>query len=111
MSYDVVFHVDDESCVNLAITNILNFYNAPQSQGAQVVLLANGPGVKAFTKENVPNTLAEAQAKGASIRLCQNAITKFAISPENIAENVSIVPAGIVELIDLQNANFAYIKP
>lgn len=113
MSYNVVFHVDfdDEKCINLALTNILNFYNTPQSKGAKVILVANGPAVKMFTKGNEPQELANAQAQGTSVRICQNAVTKFEIKPEEIADNVIVVPAGIVELIDLQNAGFAYIKP
>lgn len=113
MSYNVVFHMDfdDEKCVNLALTNILNFYNTPQSKGAKVVLVANGPAVKMFTKGNEPQELAKAQAKGASVRICQNAVTKFEIQTEDIAENVIVVQAAIVELIDLQNSGFAYIKP
>lgn len=113
MSYNVVFHVDfdDEKCVNIALTNILNFYASPQSQDAQVVLVVNGPAIKLFTKDSVFPDLATAIEKGASVRVCQNAVTKFGIEPENLADNLTIIPAAIVELIDLQNAGFAYIKP
>lgn len=113
MNYNVVFHVDldDEKILHLALSNIHNFYNAPQSQGAEVVLLANGPAVKLFSKGNAPKELASLQAKGASIRLCQNAVGKFEIAPEELEDGIVIVPAGIVELIDLQNNGFSYIKP
>ncbi len=113
MSYNVVFHVDlaDEKILNLALSNIQNFYNAPQSQGAEVVLLANGPAVTLFKKECAPAALADVQAKGTKVRLCQNAINKFEVAQEMLADNISIVPAGIIELIDRQNEGFSYIKP
>ena len=113
MTYDVVFHLDldDEKILMLALSNISNFYNAPQSKGAEIVLLANGPAVKLFSKGNAPKELTELQAKGASIRLCQNALNKFELEPAHLEEGILIVPAGIVELIELQNKGFSYIKP
>ena len=113
MNYNVVFHLDldDEKILMLALANIKNFYNAPQSKGAEVVLLVNGPAVLLFSKGNAPKELAEIQAKGTSIRLCQNALNKFELEPEHIEEGILIVPAGIIELIDLQNKGFSYIKP
>lgn len=113
MSYNVVFHVDldDAKILMLALSNIHNFYNAPQSKGAEIVLLGNGPAVKLFSKGNVPEELAGLQAKGLSVRLCQNAINKFELTADLLEDGIAIVPAGIVELIDLQNKGFAYIKP
>ena len=113
MNYNVVFHVDldDENILKLALANIHNFYNAPQSEGAEVVLLVNGPAVQMFSKGNAPEEVVEMQAKGASIRLCQNALRKFEISTEQLEDGINIVPAGIVELIELQNKGFSYIKP
>jgi len=113
MNYNVVFHVDldDEKILMLTLSNIHNFYNTPQSKGAEVVLLANGPAVKFFSKGNAPKELTELKAKGMSIRLCQNALNKFELSSEQLEEGLLIVPAGIVELIELQNKGFSYIKP
>ena len=113
MNYNVVFHVDldDEKILKLALSNIHNFYNTTQSEGAEVVLLANGPAVMLFSKGNTPKEVKELQEKGLSVRLCQNALNKFELTAELIEDSILVVSAGIIELIELQRNGFAYIKP
>ena len=45
MNYDIVFHVDlnDEAVLNIAISNIANYFTAIEGQKAEVVMLVNGP--------------------------------------------------------------------
>ncbi len=113
MNYDVVFHLDlaDEKILAIALSNILNFYNAPQSKDAKVILLANGPAVNLFLNDKKPADLDKIHDKGCKILLCQNALNKFELKKENLYSQIEIVPAGIVALIELQNNGFAYIKP
>ncbi len=113
MNYDVVFHVDlDESKIlDVAISNINNYFNAIEGKQANVILLINGPAVKLIKQENAPQDLIDLQEKGLSIRVCQNAINKFSFSKEMLLNGIEIVPAGIIELVRLQNEHYSYIKP
>ncbi len=113
MNYDVVFHVDlaDEKIFMLALSNVLNFYNDPKSANAKVVMLANGPAVNLFVQGKTPNELDLAIEKGLNVKLCQNALNKFELKKEDLIPKHQIVPAGITELIELQNNGFSYIKP
>lgn len=113
MNYDAVFHVDldDEKILNLAMSNILNYYKAINASDMKVVLLANGPAVKFFTKESVPQAISDIQGHGVTVCVCNNALKTFSIAPDSLAGGIRVVPAGIVELVELQRAGFAYIKP
>ncbi len=113
MNYNTVFHVDlnDESVLNIAVSNISNYFAALEGKSAEIVLLVNGPAINWFTKEKVKAEFADLQKKGLKIRVCQNAMNKFSLNKEQLAEGAEVVPAGIVELVRLQNEHFAYIKP
>lgn len=116
MNYDAVFHVDldEEKVLKIAFSNILNYLTALEAMNrldAKLVLLANGPAVTFFQKSKDFAELSSILAKDVRVCTCQNALNKFEITADMLAEGVEIIPAGIVELVELQRAGFAYIKP
>lgn len=114
MHYDTVFHVDNEAAgLRIAITNITNLYKALENETFSVVLLVNGPGILLMARDNedFPGDIRKLKEMGTSIRVCRNAMTHFGLTPETICPECDIVPAGVVELIDLQRKGLAYIKP
>ena len=113
MNYDIVFHVDldEQKILKIAIANIDNYYKAIEEKKAEVVLLINGPAVNLIKKEVAPQELSLLQNKGLSIRVCQNAINNFSLTKEMLLDNIDVVPAGVVELVRLQNEHFSYVKP
>lgn len=115
MHYDLLIHVDsDEPAVlGLALGNIANYRNALPQEDYSVVLVANGPAVKLFVNGNREHaaTISAQHAAGVSFRMCRNALAKFDIAPESLLPECEIVPAGVVEVVDLQRKGFAYVKP
>ncbi|MDO5535903.1 MAG: DsrE family protein [Desulfovibrionaceae bacterium] len=121
MNFNVVFHVDlnDPKRLNLAFDNVANYMafldETPGGSAASLVMLGNGPVVNLFAKRP-ENADLEARGRqlmenGLSIRLCSNALRKFEISPEQVWEGCTVVPAGIPELVKLQNEGYCYLKP
>ena len=55
--------------------------------------------------------MAELHKVGVSFKMCRNALAKNKIENADLFEVCEIVPAGILELINLQREGFAYIKP
>ena len=43
--------------------------------------------------------------------MCNNALTAHQIRKEDLIDVYEIVPAGILEIVNLQQKGFAYIKP
>lgn len=112
MSYKAVFHVDlfEDKYINIAEANITNYLKAVD--GAKVVLLFNGPGAQFCRADHGTTANLVAMIKlGVRVCVCNNAMKANEIEPDELTPGVEIVPAGVVELIDLQNDGWAYIKP
>lgn len=115
MYYDLLVHVDlaDEQLFTLAMGNISNYLAALPGETYTVVLLANG-GAAPFLarKGNLRTETIQALAeKGVSFRVCANALKKAGLTGDELLECVSVVPAGVVEIVRLQREGYAYIKP
>ncbi|WP_300157435.1 DsrE family protein [Solidesulfovibrio sp.] len=113
MHFDVVFHVDqDAAALNMALSNIANYFAALPHEGCTAVLLVNGAAIRLMTADGEhAKGIGELAAKGLRVRVCQNAMRHFDVAPEALHPACEIVPAGVVELVDLQGKGFAYIKP
>ncbi|MBU5583354.1 DsrE family protein, partial [Enterococcus sp. S181_ASV_20] len=48
---------------------------------------------------------------GVTFHACNNAMRANQITKEQLPENVVVVPAGVLDLIELQAQGYAYIKP
>lgn len=102
----VVFHVDEVEKWSEAIKNI---HNAKAGcPNLQIVLLVNGGGITGFLDERYQEFLQETEIE---FHACHNALKAFKISPEELPETVTVVPAGVLDLIKLQHHGYAYIKP
>ena len=106
MNYNLVLHVDagDTGRVAFALGNVRNYLkDVPANSGTKIVIVANGPAVRCFTKtpENA----------GLSIRLCRNALKGFGVSEDMLWDDIETVSGGITELCRLQQEGYSYIKP
>lgn len=114
MNYDIVLHVDtDDNCMAVALKNATNYANALPDTDFGMVLLVNGAGVRQLAKTNeaIGDKLAEVMGRGLKVRACANALRDNNLTPEMLFAGVEVVPAGLVELVHLQRAGYAYVKP
>ena len=115
MYYDLVVHVDDNDPgrLNFAFNNVANYKAGLPGEEFRVVMVANGPAVRLFTRDNAELAARGAglMAEGLSIRLCNNALKSFNVSPDDLWEGCEVVPAGVVEIVKLQREGFAYLRP
>lgn len=115
MNYDLVLHMDsdDPRTLSLAFSNVTNYRSALQEEEPHIVLVANGPAVKRFTVDDrdAARQGDELSSQGLAIRLCANALRAFEVPRDRLWPCVSVVPAGLVELVRLQRAGYAYVKP
>lgn len=113
MHYDVVFHFDKGVAeLEIAISNIENYFKGLSGKKFRAHLVVNGPGIKLLGKDDPHATqLTHLSNIGLQIQVCQNAITHFSIEQEWLLPSAQIVSSGLLEIIDLQRKGFAYIKP
>lgn len=107
--------MDDEKALSIGIANVTNLLKAIEETPHKLIMLFNGPAVTLLGKDKMSNDHAEAiaslQTKKVEFQVCNNALEKFEVSPESIIDGFTVIPAGIVTLIELQNRGYAYIKP
>jgi uncharacterized protein len=116
MQRKVVFHLDaeQEELLTLALENIKNLFREVSPQACQVAMVANGKAVKLFHKDRLvahAPDMQELHRQGVHFKACRNALAKNNISKTDLLDIIEVVPAGILELIDLQAKGYAYIKP
>lgn len=116
VSLKAVFHLDldQEDRLILALTNIKNLFKEIPPQQCEISIVVNGKAVNLFTKSRVVDhakTIEELHASGVHFKICNNALTAHQIRKEDLIDVYEIVPAGILEIVNLQQKGFAYIKP
>ncbi len=116
MIYKAVFHVDldEDKPFALGLTNITNMLKAIPGRPYDLVMLFNGPGVTLLEQERCVQYREQIQMlrkAEVSFQVCGNALERFEVETEDLIKYIEIVPAGIVKLIELQHAGYAYIKP
>ena len=116
ISLKAVFHLDldQEERLILALTNIKNLFKEIPPQQCEISVVANGKAVNLLTKGRVSDhakTIEELHTSGVHFKMCNNALTAHQIRKEDLIDVYEIVPAGILEIVNLQQKGFAYIKP
>lgn len=113
-SYKVIFHIDEMSKWKLLLANVSNLLNAIDNENLIVKVLANSEAVKYYnTTSNLDvdtNAMEYLHSRGVEFIACNNALKIYNIK-NNIINFVSIVPAGVLELVERQSEGYAYIKP
>ncbi|MGF1944503.1 DsrE family protein [Enterococcus mediterraneensis] len=101
----VVFHVDEMVKWTEATANIINLLRA--TDDIQIVLLVNGIAIKGFldTEQQILKN------SKVAFHACRNAMRAHNIEEADLPTNVIVVPAGVLDLVELQTEGYAYIKP
>lgn len=112
----VVFHLDwdQEERLLMALENTKNLFKAISPQQCTVCVVANGKAVNLFRQDRAgkyTSDMEELHKQGVRFKACRNAMAKNSVEKKDLLEVCEVVPAGILELIDLQRDGFAYIKP
>lgn len=102
----VVIHLSEEDRFQSGINNVNNLMKSGRDVDICVVL--NGECAKHSTFDEQLKGLID---KNVEVNVCNNSLNHFKINNDEIMSGISIVSAGIIELIEKQQAGYAYIKP
>lgn len=118
MNYDVCLHLDarDPAILALVLRNAENYLNGLPGETFQLDVVANGGGATLFAGEGAELDELKARAtalmaRGVRFKICANALAENGIAHDRLWPGCVVVPAGLVEVVRLQRAGFAYIKP
>ena len=136
MNYDLVIHVNanDPAVLELAFSQAANYRKAalakrhkisPQEIAVEagfmalegeapfkLIMVVNGPAVQQLVKENVElmEVAQQAIANGLKIHVGQCAMNSHHLEKDMLWPFVEVVPSATLELVQLQDAGFSYIK-
>ncbi|MHB0920371.1 MAG: DsrE family protein [Thiomonas delicata] len=100
---------------NLILNNAQNVLDAFGQEKVRIVIVAYGPGLKMLLKDSpVAARIASQNDEGVEFDACHNTMLgmakKLGHMPELVPSAV-IVPGGVVRIMQLEKAGFAYIRP
>ena len=122
MFHRVAIHVDqnDPQVMNMALNNAANVTSFYEAKGDTVIveLVAYGPGLNMFVpgKSPVEDRISTMSLSmdNLSFAACGNTLTameKKAGKKITLMDEAAVVPSGVVRLIELQENDYAYIRP
>lgn len=122
LSHKVAIHVDenDPQLMNMALNNVANVISYYESIGdtVEVEVVAYGPGLNMFVAGKSPVedriSVMSLEMSNVSFAACGNthrAMNKKAGKEVPLMSEATIVPSGVVRLIELQEDGYAYIRP
>lgn len=125
--FKVLFHIDESDRWQRVLVNITNFLNDVGQGNAAVEVVANGEAVSVFrsscllTGEGgqccgpatgaVMEQMKQLSETGVNFAACRNALKAQSIDEGSLPDFVTVVPAGITEIVRKQAEGYAYIKP
>ena len=111
----VVFHIDEGtiSKANMVLHNVKNLLDDLGKDEVDVIVLANGEGVKAFLQRpNVHRAQIRRLAdQGVEFLACGNCLRFLGLESDDMLDAVRVVPAGVSELVKRQAEGWAYVRP
>jgi len=121
-THHVAIHVDenDPKVMNMALNNAANVNKYYESQGDSVVieLVAYGPGLNMLIPGKSPVaeriSVMSLELDNLSFAACGNTHRKMSEKAGKeiaLMEEASMVPSGVVRLIELQEQGYAYVRP
>ncbi|HTD04197.1 DsrE family protein [Undibacterium sp.] len=110
----VVFQVsdNDQAKWNLTLNNVKNIQTALGADNVDIEIVAYGPGISMLKFDTpVGNRIQDAVKSKVKVAACENTMEAQKLHKEDMVPAISYVPAGVVEIIKLQQQGYAYIRP
>ncbi len=114
IKHKVVFQVSDADPAkwNLTLNNVKNVQQELGVDKVDIEVVAYGPGIGMLKAEAlIANRVTEAAQAGVKLVACENTMAVQKIAKADMNNDISYVPAGVVELMQRQREGWAYIRP
>lgn len=111
--YKVVFHIDEQPKGALVLNNISNLIIDLGEENLEIEMVANGDAVKVLGRNTTEygSLIKELAEKHVVFCTCANSLRNFGIQKDELLDSVTVVSAGVSELVKKQAAGWAYIRP
>jgi intracellular sulfur oxidation DsrE/DsrF family protein len=110
----IVIQVSDDNpkTWGQALNVIRNIQAAYGKDKVDVELVAFGLGIGILKADSImANRIEDTVATGAKVYACENTMRGFKLSKDEMNSKIAYVPAGIIEIIEKQQAGWAVVRP
>jgi len=102
---------NDPARWTMILNNMQNLREGVGSEGAEIELVAYGPGLLMLRADSsVKQRIAEALKSGVKINAYQNTMIGMKLVPADMLPDIGYVPSGVVEVMRKQQQGWAYIR-
>jgi intracellular sulfur oxidation DsrE/DsrF family protein len=116
--HKVFYHLDEPGVerAKAVLVNIENHVSVVGWKNIEALeMVVHGPALRAFLAKDmdpdVRGKLETLLAGGLRFDACQNTMARQKIEMKDLIEGATPVPSGVVRVMELQEAGYAYIKP
>ena len=116
--HKVFYHLDDPGVerARAVLVNIENHVNVVGWKNIEALeLVVHGPALRTFLAKDIDpevrGKLETLLAGGLRFDACQNTMARQKIELKDLIEGATPVPSGVVRVMELQEAGYAYVKP
>jgi hypothetical protein len=116
-THKVVIQVSsgDPADHEIALNNAVNLQQALSPDEVQIEIVAYGPGLSIMTAGSPESSrVVELAVNGVTFSACGNTLKKIQAQdgrPVQLLEGVTVVPAGVLRIMELQEQGYTYIRP
>jgi intracellular sulfur oxidation DsrE/DsrF family protein len=104
-------NVPGEMAYQIVLGNITNLRKAMAPEPVEVEVVCEGKGVDMVLKSGpVLKGVATAQKNGIKFMACNNTLKFRKLDPKRLISGVSIVPAGVAQVVRRQEEGWSYLK-
>lgn len=122
VTHYLAVHVDesDRQKLNMALNNVQNVQSYYEAQGDRVVVevVAYGPGLQMYLEGQSPVAdrikAMALESDDITFAACGNTLRKMSETAGKdlaLLEEATVVPSGVVRLVELQEQGYAYVRP
>jgi hypothetical protein len=102
---------NDPARWNMILNNMTNLKDGVGSEGAEIELVAYGPGVAMLKADSpVKQRIADALKSGVQVNACERTMNGMKLTPADMLPEIGYVPSGVVEVMRKQQQGWAYIR-
>lgn len=116
--HKVFYHLDDPGVerARAVLVNIENHVNVVGWKNIEALeLVVHGPALRTFLAKDIDpevrGKLETLLAGGLRFDACQNTMARQKIELKDLIAGATSVPSGVVRVMELQEAGYAYVKP
>jgi intracellular sulfur oxidation DsrE/DsrF family protein len=112
--YRLVIHVSENNPQQwqLALNNAFAFQKNVGQDNAQLEIVAIGPGLNMLKSESkAAERIAQALDKSIDVVACGETMKNMHVTEADLIGGVRVVPGGLIEIVEREQAGWAYVRP